>query len=630
MLQRIRDKVSGWFAGVFLGAIAIVFIFWGIQFESTVTSGAATVNGEEIPAEAVRRAWQDRQSELQQLTRNELPEELVKREQQRLLEEFIQRELLVQRAHELGYRVSDRRMVDALAQIEALQVDGKFSPDRYKGLLRAQGRSEAEFEREFRRDLEIAQLRNSIGVSSFVTPGELRRRVELEGEARDIDYVTIPSAKYAAGVQVTPQQVADWYAKHAAEYQTPETVALQYLRLDLADVAASVTVTDEALRRFYEQVAAERYVDTERRRASHILIEAGADDAAALAKANDVLARAKAGEDFAKLATGFSDDPGSKAQGGDLGWATRESFVQPFAEALFTMQKGEIRGPVKTQFGYHIIRLDDVSPAHQRTFEEVRAELEADYRSEQARSLFYEKSQQLADESFAALSELDTVAQKLGLPLQSVAGFTRQGGGPFGADRKVIDAVFSDEVLQERRNSPALDLGEESVVVLRVTDHAPSAPRPIDAVRGEIESVLRRQAAHDAAQAAATTAAASVAGGAAIADVARSLGLEPAGAATLTRGSDAVPAELVKAAFAASRPGAGTIPTGTASLPDGDVAMFVVKSVRSGSPDDAGSASKSADIMEQAQGQAALAEYSAYVAELERKARITRNARIFE
>ena len=294
------------------------------------------------------------------------------------------------------------------------------------------------------------------------------------------------------------------------------------------------------------------------------------------------------------------------------------------------MQKGEIRGPVETQFGYHIIRLDDVSPAHQRSFDEVRAELEADYRSEQARSLFYEKSQQLADESFAALSELDSVAQKLGLPLQSVAAFTRQGGGPFGTDRKVIDAVFSDEVLQERRNSPALDLGEESVVVLRVTDHKPSVQRPIDEVRGEIEVVLRRQAAHDAAQAAATTAAARVAGGTPITEVAQGLGLEPAGATTLTRSSDGVPAELVKAAFEAPRPGAGTVSTGIASLPDGDVAMFVVRSVRSGSPEDAGSAPKSADTMEQAQGQAALAEYSAYVAELERTAKITRNARIFE
>lgn len=630
MLQKIRDRVSGWFAGLFLGAIAVVFVFWGIQFESTVTSGAAKVNGEEIAADVVRRAWQDRQNELQQITRDELPEELVKREQKRLVEEFIQRELLVQRAHELGYRVSDHRMVDALAQIETLQVDGKFSPDRYKALLRSQGRSEVEFEREFRRDLEITQLRNAIGVSAFVTPAELRRRVELEGESRDVEYVTIPSASYASAVQVTAQQVADWYAQHEADFRTPETVSLQYLRLDFADVAASVEVTDDALRKFYDEVAAERYVEPERRRARHVLIEGGGDDAAALAKANEVLARARAGEDFAKLAADFSDDPGSRTQGGDLGWATREAYVQPFSEALFAMKKGEIRGPVKTQFGYHILRLDEVSPARQRPFEEVRAELEADYRTEQAHAVFYEKSQQLADDSFAALSELDSVAKKLGLPLQVVDGYTRQGGGPFGADRKVIDAVFSDEVLRDRQNSPALNLGEDSVVVLRVTDHALPAKRPLEDVRAGIEADLRRAAAQAAARAAADAAKARLAGGTAFGEVAKGLALEPAAVAALMRGSDAVPKELLQAAFDVPRPGAGRPSTGIVALPDGDVALFAVSAVRRGSGDAANPATVPAESMERARGRAAVAEYSAYVAGLEQQAKIERNDKVFE
>ena len=148
--------------------------------------------------------------------------------------------------------------------------------------------------------------------------------------------------------------------------------------------------------------------------------------------------------------------------------------MQPFADALFSMRKGEIRGPVKTQFGYHIIRLDDVQPPHQRAFDEVRAELDADYRKDQAQNGFYEKSQQLADESFASLSELDSVGKKLGLPVQTVEGYTRKGGGPFGTDRKVIDAVFSDDVLQQRQNSPAINVGDDKVVVVRVTDHSGS------------------------------------------------------------------------------------------------------------------------------------------------------------
>ena len=630
MLQQIRDKISGWFAAVFLGAIAVVFIFWGIKFESSVTTAAAKVNGEDVPVQAVRRAWQERQTELQRLTRDELPDELVKSEQQRLLSEFITRELMVQRANKLGYRVSDREIVTALGQIEALQVDGKFDPDRYKALLRSQGRSEVEFENEFRRDLEISQLRNGIAISAFATPGELRRRMELEGEARDVDFVVLPAASFAAQATATPEEVASWYEQHKSDYMTQETVSLQYLQLNLADVAASVEVTEEGLKAFYEQVAPERYVDAERRHARHILIESGTDDAAALKKAEGLLARAKAGEDFAKLAAENSDDPGSKGQGGDLGWSTREAFVKPFADALFGMQQGEIVGPVKTQFGYHIIRLEEIAPARQRSFDEVRTELESDYRREQAQSIFYEKSQQLADDAFAALSELDSVATKLGLPLQKVDVYTRQGGGPFGAERKVIDAVFSEDVLQDRQNSPAISLGEDSVVVVRVTDHKPAAQRPLDDVRADIQATLHDQSARKAAEAAAKATAARVAAGTSLADAAKEFGLQPAGATSVTRTSEAVPPDLLKAVFKAPHPAAGKVSAGTAVLANGDVALFAVSGVRKGSMDSPETATRLAETMQHSQRQAATAEFAAYVTELERTAKVKRNEKVFE
>jgi len=493
MLQQIRDKISGWFAWVFLGAIAVVFIFWGIRFESGPMAAAAKVNGESIPLEQVRRAWQQRQTELQQATRDELPAALVKAEQTRLLNDFIDREVLIQHATEMGYRVSDLDIARAIEAIPELQVDGKFSRDRYSALLAAQGRSEAQFEQDFRRDIQVAQLRNGIAISSFATPRELGRRLALEGETRDIDYFTIAAAPFAAQVAVSPGDVQAYYDANKTSFVTPETVSLQYVAIKAADVAATVEVTDEALHEYYDQVAPERYQDPERRRARHILIEAGADDAAARKKAEEVLAKAKAGEDFGKLASEYSDDPGSRAAGGELGWATRQSFVQPFADALFAMQVGEISDPVKTQFGYHVIQLEEVQPARQRSFDEVRAELEAEYRSEQAQSQFYEKSQSLADDAFAALTELESVAQKYGLALETVAVFTREGGGPFDGNRKVIDAVFSDEVLQERQNSPAINVTDDEVAVFRVTDYKPAAPRPLDEVRGEIEVALREQ-----------------------------------------------------------------------------------------------------------------------------------------
>ena len=630
MLQQIRDKITGWFAIVFLGAIAIVFIFWGIQFESSANVAAATVNGEKIPVEAVRRAWQERQSELQRLTRDELPPEVVTEEQGRIIDEYVRRELLVQRAGELGYRVSDQELAEALARIPALQVDGVFSRDRYAALLRAQGRSEAEFEAEFRRDLEINQLRNALALSAFALPSEVRRRVELTGEVRDVDLLVLPADRFLAGVTLTPGQVEAWYRDHEADYRSPESVALEYVRLGLDDVAAGVEVTEDALRRHYDEVAAERYVSPERRRARHILVESGTDDAAAKARAEQLLARARAGEDFATLASQNSDDPGSKAQGGDLGWATRESFVAPFADALFTMEKGEIRGPVKTQFGYHVIRVDEIEAAHQRPFDEVRAELEDDYRRDEAQARFYERSQQLADEAFANLDSLDGVAQTLGLPLRTVDTFTRQGGGELGNDRKVIEAAFSEDVLVGRQNSPAVNVGDDAVVVLRVTEHRPAAQRPLEAVRGEVEAALRQKGAREAAAAAAKVAAARVAAGEPWPAVAASLGVEPAGTATVTRREEGVPPELLKAIFATAAPAADRAASGVAALPNGDAALFAVRAVRPGTIASPEAAAALGDTARQAAERSALGEFAAYVAELERSAKITRNPKVFE
>ena len=633
MLQKIRERISGPFAILFLGAIAVVFIFWGVQFESATTSAAATVNGKDISQEAVRRAWQDRQTELQTQLRNELPPELVKSEQAKLVDEFITRELMVQRAHDSGYRVSDRELAESITRIPELQVDGKFSRDRYAMLLRQQGRSEPEFEQEFRRELETSQLRNSIALSSFVTPGELRHRVELQAETRDVAYAVVPAAGFAAQVQVTPADIAAYYDKNKSQFLSQETVALQYLKLDLAEIAAGVQVTEEGLRKYYDETAAERNSVPERRKAAHILIETGSDDAAAKKKAEAVLARARAGEDFAKLAQESSDDPGSKTAGGDLGWAPKEAYVQPFAEALFAMKKGETSGLVKTQFGYHIIRLEDIEEPRVRDFDEVRAELEPEYRREQAQTLFYEKSQQLADESFASLSELDSVAKKLGMTVQTVAGFTRQGGGALGNDSKVIAAAFGNDVLQDRQNSQPVQIGEDSVVVLRVTDHKPSTQLPLAQVQEQIATRLREDKERAAAAEAAAALAKRINAGDSLVTAAASVGATATASQSVTRlgptteGAPPMVPELLKAIFQVPRPTAGKASAGVATLASGDPAVFVVSAATPGSP-----ASFGSNLSQQAQNlatQNATIEFDAYLTELRRTAKIKRNDKVF-
>jgi peptidyl-prolyl cis-trans isomerase D len=297
------------------------------------------------------------------------------------------------------------------------------------------------------------------------------------------------------------------------------------------------------------------------------------------------------------------------------------------------MQVGEVKGPVKTQFGYHVIQLEEIEKPHVRSFEEVRAELEPEYRREQAQNAFYDKAQQLADESFAALSELDSVARKLGMTVQTVEGFTRQGGGALGTSGDVIDAAFSNEVLVERQNSAPIPVGEESVVVLRVTDHQPAKERPLDEVRDEITARLREEGARKAAADAAQALAQRVNAGEALATVAATAGAEATAMQPVTRagpqGETAAPIapEMLKAIFQAPRPAAGKVSAGTTTLASGDQAVFVVAAARPGDP--VAQLAQIPDLAQRLSQQTAAVELNSYLDELRRNAKIKRNDKLF-
>lgn len=632
MLQTIRDKISGWVATIFLGAIAVVFVFWGVDFQSNASNVAATVNGERIPSETVRRAWQQRQTQIQQMMRGELPPDLVKAQQTALLDEFIRNRVLTQQAQDLGYRVGDETLAQRIREIPALQVDGKFDRDRYAMLLRQQGRTEPQFEAEFREDLAVGQIQSGIVDSAFVMPYELDRKFALQRQERELDYALIATSSFESQAKVTDEQIQAWYDSHKDNYLTPETVDLQYVELTRAQAQGGVAVTEEELKDYYEQ-SKERFESPERRQARHILITVGegVDDASAQKKAEELTAQAKGGADFAELAKKNSKDPGSAVQGGDLGWAQRGMFVGPFEEALFSMTPGEIRGPIKTQFGYHVIQLQAVEPGKVRPYEEVRAEIEADYRNEKSQTVFYDQSQKLADLAFSSLTELDSVAKELQLPLKSINGFTREGGGDLGNDPNVLEAAFSDEVLQQGHNSPLVTVGDDRALVLRVSNHKPAEPRPLAEVRAQIEAQLRMQAAREAAEAKAKSALAKLEEGTAWAAVTADAGLTPVGKRYVNRQDGIAPPAIVRAAFAVEPKGVSESKPhyGTVATDDGNFAVFAVSGVRAGDAASEAAAERTARKRRDEQ-QAGNEEFAAYVAEVQRKAKIVRNDKVFE
>jgi len=631
MLQTIRDKITGWVAGTFLIVIAIVFVFWGVDFQSGANAFAAKVDGEPIPVETVRRAWQQRQSQLQQMLRDELPPELARAQQSALLDQYIQQTLLTQRANELGYQVSDEALARRIMEIPQFQVDGKFSADRYNALLRSNGLTEARFEADLQAELLIDQLQNGVVESSFVLPYELERRFELEKQQRELDYALVAANEFLPTVTVTDEQIQQYYEQNEDQFLTPETVDLQYLELTRAQAESNVQVTEQALQDYYEQIK-DRFQTAERRRARHILITAtdGLDDAAAQKKAQELAEQAKAGADFAQLAKENSKDPGSAEQGGDLGLAERGVYVGPFEDALFGMQVGEIRGPVKTQFGYHVLKLEEIEPGHQKTFEEARAEVEEEFRRDRAQNSFYEASEKLSDAAFSALTELDSVAKAMNLPLREVKGFTREGGGEFGEDPEVIKAVFSDDVLERRQNSPLVAVGDDKAVILRVADHKPAEPRPLAEVRGQIETRLRAQAARDAAAAKGAEAVARLQTGEGW-DAVAELGLKPVGKRFVTRDDSIVPPAVVQAAFTAAKSqiSESNPYVQGVSTDDGNYAVLTVTQVRNGEASAEPEAQRTARKTQVGQ-RVGSEELTAYVEEAERTADIVRNDKVFE
>ena len=501
MLQSIREGVGRWIAGVILALIAVAFIFWGVDPTIMGSTFAAKVNGEDISLIEFDRALQNQQSQYQELYRVEIDDELQRALRLAVIEDLIQGEALSQRVSSEGYRVSDARLAQALRSMPEFQVGGEFSMDVYRSQLTFSGISPTAFEEQQREQLGLIDLQAGIGVSAFYTPAEFARYIELFEQEREVSYALFQADAFVDRVEIDEAQVQAHYEANKARFFSEESVDIEYLEVTRADFAEDIEVDDEILENFYEQEQYRFQID-EDRRPSHILIASMEEDPAAEARAMDVLARLDAGETFEDLAAEVSEDPGTSGQGGDLGWLSRGTGL--FQDAVFDMELSEVRGPVKSEFGYHIIRLDDIREGEVRTFESVREELAVEYRDVRAEELFFDAAEELDARAFDAFDELTSVAADMELPLETFTGLTRSGtSSPFPVADPAIQTAFSAEVLELGENSRLIEILEDHVAVLRVSAHHPPQEQPLEAVRAEIEAELARSAAEALADAAA-------------------------------------------------------------------------------------------------------------------------------
>ena len=616
-MQAFRDLVRGWLGKFLLGLLMIPFAIVGIEsyFVGGKAAPAATINDEEISQNDLDRSV-DQQRQRILASMGEQPDasrlDLVILRQE-VLKGLIDRALLSQQAKKVGFLIDDVTISRLIQETPAFQENGVFSETRYQQVLRNMGEDAANFPAKAKKEIAVSQLASGINQTAFVSAKELDALSALDNQKRDIHVVMVTAAPYLPSVQVSDDEVNKYYKANAAKYTTEEKVSVDYMVLGAELFADKVLLTDADVEaRYAEKLKA--LESNEQRRASHILINIDdkTKEADALAKIKGLEKRIQAGEDFGALAKEFSQDQGSATNNGDLGFAGKGMFVPEFEKSLYALKVNEVSAPVKTQFGYHIIKLLEVQKAPVPTMAELRPSLEAEVRAAKSEELYaeaVEKMDALAYES----SDLKEGAKQYVMTLQTSPLFSKQGGEGLAANRKVVQAAFSDDVLKEGKNSSALALDDKHSVWIHLNKHEPARVKPLAEVATEIKSTLQLEKASALAKAEADAITKEVNSGKSSTEVAANHKIQWLDFVATARTANAPTADLLKVAFRLPNPKANTWTAEVTSVAK-DYAVVALSKI------DAGASTLTAEQKKQfmtslatARGQQELQDYVTYL-----------------
>lgn len=502
MLTAIRDRATGWIAWVIVIILVIPFALWGINsyFEGGSELSVAKVNGEDISANTYQNDLQLQTQNLsQRLGANfdpQLLETLGIRE--RVLDNLIDNRVLSQYTDENNFRISDQQLSAFIQQQPSFQVDGKFNLQQYETVLAANRFTPQGFEQYQRINQTVTQLSDGISQTGFATERDIQLLASLQEQERKASYAVIKADRFVDEIEVTEQQIAEYYDRNSDQYQNPARVQVEYIELGVEALRETIDPTEDEIAALYEETKG-RFKTAESRRASHILVSVPrtASDEEKQEKrtlVNDLLAQINAGTDFSSLAEAYSDDPGSKANGGDLGIVARDQMVKPFEDAVFSMELDEVRGPVETQFGYHLIKLTELAEEEQQPLEAVRDQVVEEAASIQAEDLFAELAESFKNLVFEDPENLTTAADELDLPIQTSEWFTEVEGAGIAELALVRNAAFSEDVLNDNLVSPAVEIGFDRLIAVKKLDYEAQHTKPLDEVRDQIISRIQSEA----------------------------------------------------------------------------------------------------------------------------------------
>ena len=491
MLQDIRDNAQGTIAKIIIAVLIVSLSIWGMD---AIVGGfrgepeVATVNGEEITEREYRRMVQiNTQQRLRQMKRPDptlLDEDQIRKD---VLDSMIQAEVLAQEAGNQGLALNNASVDQLIVGMSQFQINGEFSQERFTSFVRNLGMSPTEFRELLKRDYISNQIRTSV-VRGGIAPAESARRLlAIQGQSRDFSLLRLKGDSVADQVEVTEGDVEQWYQENQSRFMQPESVDVEYLVLSMADVRDDIDVPEEEVRRRYDQISDQ--LTRQERRSAHILIDGG-DNAGQ--RIDSVQQRLDEGADFADLAREFSDDPLSAEQGGDLGYLMEGDLGGAYDEALFSLEEGEVAGPVESSYGIHFIKLLNIRRGDAPGFEEQAPEIRDQLAQRQAQEEFSRQRTELADLAFSS-DDLEYPAEQFDLQLQTRSGVTRENSAAPFDHAGLIRQLFSGDVLEDGFNTELIDVGQSTAVVARVTEHYLEKPRPLAEVADQIRDRLERE-----------------------------------------------------------------------------------------------------------------------------------------
>ena len=624
MLTSLRERFTGRFALVILALICLPFLFFGVPNDFIASENVASVNDVEISQPFFENQYQNEMLRYDS-EGIEIPDEARIFVRQNVLNTIINDVLTESYIEDQGINISDEFVAKVIQASPEFMVNGVFSKDIYYTWLNERVIEPSDFEAVQRRNIRKSQLERAVRATSFVTPSEYRRYLNLVGEQRKVAIAEIDLSVLAEPIELLDDDIEEYYSSRSDEFLEPESIDFKYIELRRDQLNSKITISEDEIRQYYED-SGSRFAQDERRQASHILILFGEDELVSEEKAIEALQKINNGDDFSEIVLEYSEDDGTKQFGGDLGMLAKSQLPGALGDAIFSMDLNQISNIVRTDFGFHIIKLYDIQSDGKIQFDLVKNELEQELSEQRSNESFLDNERELADALFDA-GNIEELAKDLEFPIQSEINFTSQGGGSFGSNQLVIDAIFDAQRSADQDISDIIEVDSTRSIVFQIQKYNESQIKPLSEVRDTIISDMKIVSAEILANDIAKRLEDQFRNRVNIEETINGLDSVTLRNVLMNRASDDEDFMLQASVFGEKRPQEGQFQIGTVIMSNSNYAVYSVDESVYGVPETIPQEERD-EARNQLNQQSGFSDYAALISELAMRAEISRNEEI--